>query len=186
MLHAPQLPVAHAAVAVLHVTVLVCVPFLLHPQVWLSAGFVVSTQLPQLPSLPHFFIPHVPQLCVCPALHSHSPTLHAPHVPSFQVAFVLVLLQVGVLVCVPLLLHPHAWLVSGFFVSLQFPNAGSVHFPVKLLQLTVLVCIPHVPHAWLSGGFVPLQFLVHFEVSQFPQLPPPQLAVQFLVAVPPV
>jgi hypothetical protein len=48
-------------------------------------------------------------------VHTHAPLLQSPHVPSFHVA--VTLLQVGILVCVPLLLHPHAWLVSGFFVS---------------------------------------------------------------------
>jgi hypothetical protein len=105
------------------------------------------------------------------------------HSPVFQIPDEV--LQLTVLVCAP---HPlaQAWLSAGLAASVQVPQLPVSQFPVVLLQVTLLVFFPQAPQLSLSAGFAPVQLLAHFEVSQFPQLPPEQLALHVLVAVPPM
>jgi hypothetical protein len=136
MLHLPHAPWLQAAVAFVHVTVLVCVPVSLQPQFWLSAGFVTSTQLPlHFPSLPQVSAPQVLHGRVCPVVHSHSAMLQPPQTPSVHVA--VDLSHMFVLVFVPALLHPHSCVAAGCCFSAHAP-----HPLPSLLQ----ICSPHIPH----------------------------------------
>jgi hypothetical protein len=155
-----------------------------------SSGFPREEQSFQFPSFIQTCVPHSPQYLFSSGMQ-HSSTLQSPQSGSLHEAFFVLVAAVhtGSLVFVPLLLHPHASFVSGFFAHTQSPESSVIHSPVLSSQLTVLFCVPHSPQLTLSAGFEAAgqsMVVVQLVLSHPPQLPPSQLSSQLLVAVPPV
>jgi hypothetical protein len=182
----PQVPDVHVPVDVLQVTVLVCVPVLQLPQAWVVVGFVDSEQVctlhvPHVQEEEHVCVPVLLQVCVSPDLHT-PPPVQVPQVPDVQVPFEV--LQVTVLVCVPVLQLPQAWLVAGFvavsqLITLHVPHAQEdeqVCVPV-LLQVCVApaahtpppVQVPHALDVQVPFEVLQVTVLVCVPVLQLPQ-----------------
>jgi hypothetical protein len=100
----------------------------------------------------HVCVPPLEQLCVVPAAQA-PPPLHAPHVPVCQLPFEVS--HVTVLVCVPKLQLPQAWLSAGLLplqgVEPPLQALHAPHAPPEQLALQYLVCVPPLPQLWLVG-----------------------------------